>query len=216
MALGLSAGQHCVAIDLELRFGGSISGFTPRAAWAPLNTLGTILPVWPQSSQTGTPGGFAPGAVLPRDVIVHSTDTPNGSGSGIASVLWTSPCAGTIDISGDIWWVRPNLRRTNDFSIAVGGAVFATGSVINGGVNTRSNLLQFSSGLLAGQSFTGIPVSAGESVELAVTQDASSPFGEISGVNFQIAELTATATPEPRDLTLLIVGLGFMPALRSA
>jgi len=189
-------GNNALPLVPNYDFGGTIPGFTPQPAWAPSDIGGHFLPVWLQSSQTGTPSGFYSGAVLPGDVIVHSTDVFNGSGEGIANVIWTSPEAGTIDISGDIWWVR-NLGRANDFSVHVGGALVADGVISDGSIYTRSNALQFGAG--------GIPVLAGEVVELDVTQDPNSFAGEINGVNLQITE--STATPEPGSLSLLGLGL---------
>ena len=198
----------------DFNFGGTIPGFTSQAAWAPSNSVGSFLPVWLQSNQTGTPAGFQPGAVLPGDVIVHSTDNANGSGHGAANVVWTSPSAGTIDINGDIWWVRNISGRANDFSISVGGTVIADGVISDGSIYTRSNPLQFSSGVLPGDSLDNIAVSAGETVELAVTEAANAPFGEIDGVNLQITESSRTTTPEPSSVALLGFGIGSLAALR--
>lgn len=192
-------------------FGASVPGFMPQPAWAPSNTPGNFLPVWMKSSQTGTPSGFEPGAVQPGDVIVHSNDPFNGNGSDAANVLWASPSAGTIDISGDIWWVRA-LGRVNDFSVSVGGTLIATGSIADGSAFTRSAPLDFASGLLAGDTFTGIPVSAGETVELAITRGSGA--GEISGINWQIDETPLTAIPEPGELWLVGFGFAFTGALR--
>jgi len=206
-------GNEALPLVTDYNFGGTVPGFTPQPAWAPSNVGGQFLPVWLQSSQTGTPSGFEAGAVTPGDVIVHSTDGFNGSGEGIANVIWTSPSAGTIDISGDIWWVR-NLGRTNDFSVFVGGTLIADGAISDGSTNTRSNPLQFASGLLLGDSFSDIPVSAGEIVELAVTRGSGA--GEISDLNFQIDETTPSAVPEPAGLVLLLgLGLAGAVALRN-
>jgi hypothetical protein len=204
-------GSSALALVTSYNFGGSIGGFTPQAAWAPSNVGGEFLPVWLESSQTGTPSGFQAGAVLPGDVIVHSTDSFNGSGQGIANVIWTAPSAGTIDISGDIWWVR-NLGRVNDFSISVGGAVVADGSISDGSSFTRSSPLAFTSGLLPGDSFSGIPVSAGEIVELAITNGSAA--GEISGISLQIDESPLAAGPEPNYFWLVGLGLGLTGLLR--
>src|SRR5581483_2766722 len=140
---------------LNYDFAGTVSGFTPQTAWAPSNTAGTFLPVWLQSSQTGTPNGFTPGSVLPGDVIVHSQDNGNGAGKGPANVAWTAPTSGTIDISGDMWWVR-QLGRVNDYSVFLNGALIAQGSVTDGSVYTRSSPLAFSA--LPGASLSNIPV----------------------------------------------------------
>jgi hypothetical protein len=204
-------GNNALPLVSNYNFGGTIPGFTPQAAWAPSNVSGTFLPVWLKSSQTGTPSGFETGAVLPGDVIVHSNDIFNGNGSDIANVIWTSPGAGTIDISGSIWQVR-NLGRINNFSVFVGGTLIAAGSISDGSAFTRSNPLAFASGLLPGDSFTGIPVSAGEIVELAITK--ASGAGEIDGIKWQIDESPATVTPEPGRFWLVGLGLGFIGMLR--
>ncbi|MBI3759273.1 MAG: hypothetical protein HY269_05905, partial [Deltaproteobacteria bacterium] len=39
----------------------------------------------------------------PGDVIVHSTDNANGSGNGVAVILWTSGVSGNVDIVGSLW-----------------------------------------------------------------------------------------------------------------
>jgi hypothetical protein len=201
-------GTSALPLISNYDFGGTVSGFTAQAAWAPSNAGGSFLPVWLQSSQTGTPFGFETGAVLPGDVIVHSTDNFNGPGHGIANVIWTAPSAGTIDISGDIWWVR-NISRVNDFSVSVGGTVISDGSISDGSSFTRSSPLAFSSGLLPGDSFTGIPVSAGEIVELAITNGTAA--GEIDGIGLQINESTAvSAVPEPNYLWLVALVLALI------
>jgi hypothetical protein len=196
-------GNDALPLISAYSFGGTVPGFTSQPAWAPSNTGGNFLPVWFQSSQTSTPSGFEAGSVLSGDVLLHSTDSSNGSGEGVANVTWTSPSAGVIDISGGVSWVR-SLGRTNDFSIFVGGVLIADGAISDGIIFTRSNPLQFASGLLAGDSFSDIPVSAGEVVELAVMQAPNSPFGEISDVSFQINETTASAIPEPSGLALFL------------
>src|SRR5262249_5131325 len=73
------------------------------------------------------PSGFAPGTLpgnfLPAfwqsggpgsDISVHSVDAHNGFPSaGNATLVWTAPVAGTIDISGYFYAGQPDLHRIN-------------------------------------------------------------------------------------------------------
>ena len=166
--------------------GGGSFGFT-QPAWAPSNNWGDLLPVWFKSTVDGGPREFD---ILTGDVVVHSTDSANGIGEGIANVIWTSPAAGTINITGSIWHAA-NLGRSNDFFLYVGGSLKATGTVSDGGNYTRSNPLNFAAAVVSGQSLSGIPVSANEIVELDVVQDPSSPYGTLAGITLQINETTS-------------------------
>jgi hypothetical protein len=56
--------------------------------------------------ETAPRRAFEHGAVLPGDVIVHSTGPFDGVRQGIANVIQTSPGTATIEVSGDIRWVR--------------------------------------------------------------------------------------------------------------
>ena len=93
----------------------------PNGAWSYRDAAGTLLPFvaglvsdpWgvPQPSWGGTPVWFKSNGTelfahdwILGDVITHSD----------SSVVWTSPSAGTIDISGATWATR-DIGRFNDW-----------------------------------------------------------------------------------------------------
>ena len=99
-----------------------VSDWTPltatavQPAWAPSATSGSFLPAWFKST-TDNPAGLD---ILGGDVVVHTTDSFNGAAYGVANVIWTSPSAGLIDLSGNAWMAR-DIGRSNSWSLALNG-----------------------------------------------------------------------------------------------
>ncbi len=101
-------GGDTLSLVSDYNFGSTVGGFHAAGAWGALQ-CGRPFPACVASKHSNryAVGLFESGAVLPGDVIVHSTDSGNGSGEGVSRMSFrTSPEAGTIDISGSISWIR--------------------------------------------------------------------------------------------------------------
>jgi hypothetical protein len=168
------------------------------------------LPIWarvPASSGSNEPY-WEPG-----DIWTHSVDGYNGDPSLGESILtWTAPATGTIDISGDIWYLHGPccLNRSNDFFLSLDGSLLTSGTVSGSGPYSRPDPFNFS--------FTGDHVNAGDTVTLVVQRSPNEDTnaGSEDGVNLTITETSAPSqTPEPSNLLLLGTGLlGLMGAAR--
>jgi hypothetical protein len=131
------------------------------------------------------------------DIIVHSVDSGNGNPSaGEATVYWTAPVAGTINISGYLYDTQANaVTRSNDFSLSLGGTLLQSGTL---GVVT-------SPVTLTSLSFTDLSVTAGEVLALVIFRSAGQQAGTETGFDLTVVE---TATPLPAALPLFATGLG--------
>jgi hypothetical protein len=178
------------------------SGIT--GAWAPSGIVGNFLPFWVKATGNNA-AGFQTG-----DIIVHSVDGFNGNPAlGETNVTWTAPVAGTIDITGSIWYAHFPLARSNDFRLELGANLLASGTIGALTGHDRANPLNFSS--------LGLSVSAGDVIEFIVQRSAGQSAGTINGVDLTIIETEATSpnpAPEPASLLQVAAGLWGMRAMR--
>jgi hypothetical protein len=172
-------------------FGGTAAISQP--AWAPSNTSGNFLPAFFKAQTTVQGLDWAVG-----DVVMHSTDTANGGGSGIANVSWTSPISGAVSVSGNLWEIR-DIGRSNTWTLRDGTSVIATNTLVDGDGHTSANRDSFS--------ITNIAVTPGTVLTLSIAQGDRSPYGELSGLNFTVVG-TPTSVPEPSAWAFLLMGVG--------
>ncbi len=157
-----------------------------QAAWAPSAAGGNFLPGWFRGTADSFPGLLD---VIAGDVAVHTTDSFNGSASGTANVIWTSPADGTIDVAGAVWMAR-DIGRSNDWFLLLNAAALSGGSISSGDPFDRANPFDFADGSGGAEVLQDIPVSDGDLVELRITK--TSGFGDFVGVDLRI-----TLTPHP-------------------
>jgi hypothetical protein len=178
--------------------------------YAPSNVPGGFLPF------IGKATGDAPllSDFLAGDIIFHSVDCGNGScASGEFHIDWAAPTAGTITISGDIWYAQSPLDRSNNFSLELvrGGSVIQT--IESGTIcpttcvigSSRNNQDPLSSG-------GSISVNAGDVIELVARRSAGQFNGSIDGINLTITE--TSGVPELATMALLGLGLAALAVLK--
>ena len=183
-----------------------------QPAWAPSNNGGNFLPAeFKANSCSANYFNTAPGNpannVLPGDVVMHTVDGANGNPSlGVGNYLLTSAVAATfVTISGMVWDASFDSSRPQDWSLLLDGVVIDSG-ILDGTVS-RSAAQTFD----LAESSLGI----GDTIELELYQDSSSPFGYFVGANLTIeGTIEGTAIPEPGTLALMLAGLGVLGVMR--
>jgi hypothetical protein len=138
------------------------------------------------------------------DIIVHTTDTLNGIGSGLANVTWTSPTAGNINITGGVW-DGLDRSRANDWAILLNGVSLTGGSLFDGDPYNRANPFNFAAGSGGAGVLNNIAVAPGDVVKLQLVKTSS--LGDVVGVNLAISATTSsTAVPEPFTIIGTLIG----------
>jgi hypothetical protein len=181
-------------------FGDSVNFPKTQPAWAPSNNPGDFLPAVFKARSVPS---FTGVDWKVGDVVVHTTDWANGPSSGPANILWTSPNAGTVTISGSVWQAASLPDRDNSWSLFVNGNLISSGASIDTGGPDRAHPFLFSNGT-GGTAALTQNVAAGSTIELKIAKTAGSEGGYFVGVNFTITEATSPpAVPEPASLTFL-------------
>lgn len=160
---------------------------TPQPAWAAAAIGSGHVVSWFRSVNTAY--DFISG-----DVITHPWDAVAGTSGGAPSrLIWTSPFAAEIDLSGDVWLARRDGRDVS-FDLLINGAATVIGdssladtSRISRDVFTLNNIL----------------VPQGNTVDLRFKTVGAIGVGDFVGVNLNI-----DATPVSEPATMLLLGSG--------
>ena len=221
--LFIAASLQATTYDLTTALDANSSNSNPFGVWSLLNgttvmsyltggscgEAGLGLNYYASTARAGSPcpasvsvaTGSGPSSVFQSgDIIAYSSDAPSVG----LFIDWTAPVAGTITVSGDIWYAHPSVSRSNNFTLALGGTTLATGTVAYNSGYTRSSPDTFSGG-------GPLAVAAGEvlSLEIIQTPPGAIDTGNFDGVDVSVTETPAAgSTPEPRTVLLLGSALG--------
>ncbi len=138
--------------------------------------------------------GAASGGLTPGSIAIHTY-----SFGGDDSITWTSPAAGTIDISG-LAWDEDFGGRDAKWTLTVGGQTIAFCPSIDG-IQSTDAQASFANNVVSGESLNNIPVCAGDVV--AFTPHTTTQYGHFMGVNMDVV---MTTVPEPSTFVLFSIG----------
>ncbi len=162
-----------------------------QPGWARSENGTNRLPFWFQSNGTEPfTHDWAAG-----DIVVHTTDTANGVGNGFANVTWTSPLAGTADISGAVWMGR-EIARSNHWRLLINNITVSEGDIADGDVYSSASPFDLATGTGGAGALSNVAVSIGTVIALQLENTSS--FGDFVGVQF-----TVNAVPEPTSIAII-------------
>lgn len=171
---------------------------TAQDYFAPGNAPGNFLPAWFQDTTISA-------------IVTHSVDSSNGNPSlGLDTLTWTSPVAGTISVSGKLWYnFATTTTRANDYYFYLGTnpTPIAQGVVGFNNWNSQADALDLSTVA----ALQNLSVSAGEVLSLvfqAIYDPTYNPdtFGSEDAMTLTITE-TPKVVPLPGAVWLLGSGL---------
>ncbi len=167
-----------------------------QPAWSNIDVGPNFLPAWFKST-SNNPGGLD---ILAGDIVVHTTDTFRGP-TGTANLIWTSPIAGSINVTGNAWMAR-DIGRGATLQILLNGSILTTGNVSSGDLFDRGNPFDLANGSGGINALQNISVMIGDEVQFALIANNVSTGGDFVGLNYQISSV-----PLPGALVFLVSGL---------
>ncbi|MBS0265755.1 MAG: hypothetical protein JSS02_27740 [Planctomycetes bacterium] len=165
-----------------------------QPAWAVGTTSGNFLPAIFKA--TSAPLDWQVG-----DVVIHTTDESNGAAYGPANIVWTSPFAATINVSGATRIAR-DIGRSNDWFLYKNNVLLTSGNVASGDAYSRAHPFSFADGSGGSSALSGLVVGAGDTIRLEFVRTCHD--GDFVGVNLAIegTRITSSAVPEPTGVIL--------------
>ena len=155
----------------------------PQAGWA----FGSTIPFWFRSSS-------APAREVDwqiGDVVVHThtPGTPNGLETGLASVTWTSPTNGLVDLAGAVWQARdiPDIGgglRGNRWNLYLRGTLLSTGTIGGGDPYSRTSPFRLDQGAGGSAALLNRRVNIGDVVRLEFVPTTAE--GDYVGVDLSV------------------------------
>lgn len=166
------------------------------SGYAPGVVPGNFVPAWVQAV------GAETNYYNRGDILVHSTDSANGTVSeGEATLLWTSPLSGIFNIDFSIWYASNGLNRSNEFTLSLRGAPIASGTVSETSFFDRLNAFTFST--------AGLFLNEGDQVSLVVAKSEGQQYGSFAGVGLTLTDppVSLQSVPEPNTQSLFLLAL---------
>jgi hypothetical protein len=160
-----------------------------QPAWA-YNGANNFLPGWLKAS---VPTTFTKDYQI-GDVVVHSTDSYNGVGHGVANVVWTSPISGYVTIVGGVWLAR-DIGRANYWELYYKNSLISTGYVYSGDSYCRTNPFNFSAGSGGPSALIRLAVTNGDQIQLNLVKKGALD-ADFVGVNLSIVQDVVVATEQ--------------------
>jgi hypothetical protein len=117
------------------------------------------------------------------DVIVHSTDDASGVGNGPANVAWTSPAAGSANLSGAVWMGR-DIGRANNWTVYHNQTVLTSGHIESGDAYSRNNPFDLADGSGGEDVLKELALARGDELRLEFVR--TTQYGDFIGVRLTI------------------------------
>lgn len=157
-------------------------GLPQTTSFAPSSVPGSFLPVFYRPGSAGT------------DIYFHSYDSFNGGVYlGEATVAWTAPSTGTLDLSGYFYYAQNPDARGNLVTVKLGNQVLTTSTVSYWEHASKTAKWEFS--------FNDLAVIAGETLTITSQRIAGIAAGSsIAG------DIRVSMVPEPATLPSICLG----------
>ena len=123
------------------------------------------------------------------DVYGH---TSSGGSVDPLEIRWTSPLAGSVDVSGGVWAIR-DIGRSNYWQLTLNGSVLTDGYVYSGDAYDRSNPFPIN---------LNFNVDVGDIVAFTTWKTSTSQYGDYIAL-----DLSINVVPVPAAVLLGILGL---------